>query len=192
MHKDFSWLTDFQLQELLPTAGEKAFEALFDRYWSRLYAYAYRIYGKEKICEDIVQEVFISLWEKPDVQKIINLEAYLLRAVKYRIANHIRDLRFTKVHDSILEEIPTLPRAGQQLEFNDLEQRVHLEISKLPPRCRKVFMLSRFEDLSNSEIAQHLNISIRTVEKHISDALSHLRSNLHTAELSLIIALMFH
>lgn len=191
MQTSLSSLSDLQLQEKVSAHGEKAFEILFDRYWKRLYAYAFRIYADEKICEDIVQEVFINLWEKTDLQQIKNLEGYLFRAVKYGIANHIRDLKFTTVHEDVLENMPTSPRVERQLDYHEFEQLIKQEINKLPPRCRKVFMLSRFEDLSNSEIAQKLNISIRTVEKHISDALNHLRSNLHTGQLSLIIALMF-
>lgn len=191
MQTSLSSLSDLQLQEKVSAHGEKAFEILFDRYWKRLYAYAFRIYADEKICEDIVQEVFINLWEKTDLQQIKNLEGYLFRAVKYGIANHIRDLKFTTVHEDVLENMPTSPRVERQLDYHEFEQLIKQEINKLPPKCRKVFMLSRFEDLSNSEIAQKLNISIRTVEKHISDALNHLRSNLHTGQLSLIIALMF-
>ncbi|MEH6407568.1 MAG: RNA polymerase sigma-70 factor [Leeuwenhoekiella sp.] len=192
MESHISTLSDYQLQKLLSKGNDHAFTAIFERYWKRLYSYAFRIYTEEKICEDIVQEVFISLWEKADITHILNLEGYLLRSVKYRIANHIRDLKFTTVHEEILQNIPSSSSSEKQLEYDEFEKLVRNEINKLPPRCERVFTLSRFENLSNSEIAQKLNISIRTVEKHISDALKHLKSNVHSHELSLIIILMFH
>ena len=91
----------------------------------------------------------------------------------------------------VLEQIAMPARAEANLDYDDFETLVHREIDKLPPKCKTVFMLSRFEEVSNAEIAQRLNISIRTVEKHISDALKHLKTNLPVQELSLIVTLMF-
>ena len=192
MKPDFSTLSDDQLQKFLNQGQVRAFEEIFERYWKRLFSYAFRIYQDDKICEDIVQEIFISLWEKSETSHILNLEGYLLRAVKYKIANHIRDLKFTPVHSEILHNIPSPSKVENKLEYDEFELLVRKEIGKLPPKCKSVFLLSRFEDFSNAEIAKKLNISIRTVEKHISDALKHLKSNIHSQELSLIIILMFY
>ena len=87
-------LSDTELQKKLQRQDQLAFEVLFDRYWKRLYSFAFKIYKEEAICEDIVQEIFISLWEKSINTNIVNLEGYLLRAVKYKVANYIRDLKF--------------------------------------------------------------------------------------------------
>ena len=192
MQPDLTIVTDDELQKFLNQGQERAFDQIYERYWKRLYSYAFRIYQEEKICEDIVQEVFISLWEKSELAPILNLEGYLFRAVKYKVANHIRDLKFSRVHSEILHDIPTPARVENQLEYDEFELLVRQEIGKLPPRCKKVFILSRFEDFTNAEIAQKLNISIRTVEKHISDALKYLKTNVDSRELSLLIILMFH
>lgn len=191
MKKPKTNLTDDQLQQLLNHGRKDAFEVIFERYWKRLYSYAFRIYAEEEICEDIVQEVFISLWEKSETSRILNLEGYLLRAVKYKIANHIRDLKFTETHLDILQNIPSPQQSENGIEYQEFEEKIFKEIQNLPPRSREVFLLSRFEHLSNIEISMKLNISIRTVETHISTALKHLKAHLDIFQFSLVIMGMF-
>ncbi len=191
MKPTLSNLPDSHLLNLLKKGKQDAFEVIFDRYWKRLYSYAFRIYAEEKICEDIVQEVFISLWEKASDSHILNLEAYLLRAVKYKIANYIRDLKFNQTHIDALLYIPSPSTTEKPLEYQEFESKIFSEIEKLPPRSKEVFLLSRFEHLSNTEIAEKLNISIRTVETHISMALKQLKSQLDFFQFSLIVVGMF-
>lgn len=191
MQRQILQYSDQELQQLLHENPKRGFDRVFESYWKRLFSYAYQIYADDTICEDIVQEVFVSLWEKLENTTIINLEGYLFRAVKYKVFTHLRDLKFTPDHQDILDEIAMPSRTETNLDYNDFETLVHREIDRLPPKCRTVFMLSRFEEVSNAEIAEKLNISIRTVEKHISDAIKHLKSNLPVRELSLIITLMF-
>ncbi|WP_028376784.1 RNA polymerase sigma-70 factor [Leeuwenhoekiella sp. MAR_2009_132] len=183
--------TDLELQLLLNKDRHRAFNLIFDKYWKRLYTYAFKIYSEEEICEDIVQEVFVSLWEKSKNTPIINLEGYLLRAVKYKAITYLRNLKFKPQHEQVLRSIAIPAKSECLLEYNDFEALIDSEISKLAPRCKKVFILSRFEDYTNAEIAKKLNISIRTVEKHISDALKQLKASLSATELSLMVILMF-
>lgn len=171
-------ISDQQLLTDLSNGNDTVFPLIFDRYWKRLYSYAYKIYRDDKVCEDIVQEIFISLWEKASESQILNLEAYLLRSVKYRVANHIRSLKFSNSQEEILENIPYPSNSVLSLEYQEFEKEVLSQVKKLPPRCREIFILSRFDNYSNSEIAEKLDISIRTVEKQISNALSYLKANL--------------
>lgn len=184
--------SDQELIALLYKNRKLGFDLIFERYWQRLFRYAYAIYAEDTVCEDIVQEVFVSLWEKSQSQKILNLEAYLLRAVKYKVINHLRDLKFTCEHQDILDALVVPAKADQHLAYDDVEFLIHKEVDKLPPKCRAVFILSRFEEVPNAEIARKLNISIRTVEKHLSDALKQLRSTLPVWELSTVLLLMMH
>lgn len=186
MEKEKSYLSDQDLLDNLRN-GEDVLSVIFDRYWKRLYTYAFKIYNDENICEDIVQELFINLWEKAEESQILNLEAYLLRAVKYRVANHIRSLKLTETHDQILEGITYPSNSILSLEYQEFEKEIFSEIKKLPPRCREIFMLSRFESYSNAEIAKELNLSKRTVEKQISNALSFLKVNIDESRLTLLI-----
>jgi RNA polymerase sigma-70 factor (ECF subfamily) len=180
-------LSDTELQKKLQRQDQLAFEVLFDRYWKRLYAFAFKIYKEEAICEDIVQEIFISLWEKSATTNIDNLEGYLLRAVKYKVANHIRDLKFDSGHLEILQNIPHPSKTDKYLVYQEFEAEVFKEIKKLPPRSQEVLILSRLEHYTNIEIAQKLDISVRTVEKHISDGLKLLKMKIDPCQFSVFI-----
>lgn len=173
-------MSDVELQKLFlkETENNFVFEVIFDRYWKRLYVYAYNILKKEEACEDIVQEIFISFWKNIKTTTILNLEAYLFRAVKNRIANHIRDLKFDQEHTDALEYIGSSNRGINDIEYKDFENEILSQVNELSPKCRQVFMMSRFEDYSNQEIAEKLNLSIYTVEKHISNALRTLRARI--------------
>jgi RNA polymerase sigma-70 factor (ECF subfamily) len=180
MKSNIKNLSNEQLQVLLKEGNEHAFNEIYNRFWKVLYTYAFRIYTEEKICEDIVQEVFISLWSKRKNTEITNIEGYLLRAIKYKISNYIRDLKFTSTHTEVLQNLTISNTSEKNLEYQEFEKLVFSEINKLTPKCKIVFKLSRFDQLSNTEISEKLNISIRTVEKHISDALKTLKSSLKT------------
>jgi len=170
-------MADEELQKLIFQENHDAFAIIFDRYWKKLYTYAFKIYKDEEICEDIVQEIFISLWKNSGNTVILNLEAYLFRAVKYKIANHIRSLKFDREHIDVLETIPEPNHTMDNIEYIEFEKNIMDQISQLTPKCREVFLLSRMDHFSNAEIAEKLRLSIHTVEKHISNALKQLRSN---------------
>lgn len=192
MKSRLSNLSDEDLQKLISSGNAMAFEVIFNRYWKRLYNYSYKIYRVEEICEDIVQEIFISLWNNSQHTVILNLEAYLLKSVKYKISNHIRSLKFTKDHLDVLEGIIVSQKSINDVEYKEFENGIMEKINKLSPKCREVFILSRIEYLSNSEIAGRLNLSIHTVEKHISNAIKELRSNLNVWQYYvLLISLLF-
>ena len=168
-------MLDDELQKLIFEGNDAAFSIIFNRYWKKLYSYAFKIYKDEAVCEDIVQEIFISLWRNASNTVILNLEAYLFRAVKYKVANQIRNLKFDQQHIEILETIPDPSFSMNELEYVDFEKNINDQINKLTPKCREVFLLSRIENFTNAEIAAKLNLSIHTVEKHISNALKQLR-----------------
>lgn len=189
MTTNLSALQDKELLKLSSKNNSKAFEEIFNRYWKRLFTYAYKIYKENQVCEDMVQEVFISLWNKNKEAAILNLEGYLFKAVKYKIANHIRDLKFSTQQLDYIESIPD--SIFDNLEYEELEKEVFNRIEQLPIKCKEVFKLSRIEQKSNSEIAQQLNLSIRTVETHISNALRFLRQNTDIFKVGLLVSVMF-
>ncbi|GEC71369.1 DNA-directed RNA polymerase sigma-70 factor [Flavobacterium flevense] len=178
MKKDLKSMSDEELQFQLKKGNNLAFDVIFDRYWKRLYTYAYNIFKEEEVCEDIVQEIFISFWKNIETATILHLESYLFRAVKYKIANHIRDLKFTQEHLDVLEFTGTSANTINDIEYKDFEKEIMMRVNELSPKCREVFLMSRFEEYSNQEIASKLNLSIHTVEKHISNALKVLRSTI--------------
>ncbi|PPK87846.1 RNA polymerase sigma-70 factor (ECF subfamily) [Neolewinella xylanilytica] len=179
--------SDEELAALLHRGQQAAFGEIFRRYWKRLYAYAYRIHDREAVCEDIVQEVFTDLWERRHREPIANLEGYLFRATKYSIASHLRGVRFSPAQQEALQELEMDGTVEDKLAAEDLDRCLQHGITELPPRCRRVFQLSRFGHYSNTEIASTLNISIRTVEKHISDAIKQLRSRVEVHHLLVLV-----
>ncbi|WP_281232810.1 RNA polymerase sigma-70 factor [Flavobacterium gelatinilyticum] len=177
MERNLLKMTDDELQKLIFEGNDAAFSIVFNRYWKKLYTYAFKIYKDEAVCEDMVQEIFISLWKNASNTVILNLEAYLFRAVKYKIANQLRNLKFDQQHIEVLDTIPDPGFTVNDLEYVDFEKNINDQINKLTPKCREVFLLSRIEHFTNAEIAAKLNLSVHTVEKHISNALKQLRLN---------------
>ncbi len=182
--------TDKELLALLEKDTEKAIILIFQLYYGYLCKVAYKIIPDKNLVEDLTQEVFFELWRKKEKLKVsISLKAYLRRATVNRALNHIRDQK-VRFSGEELRPSPksTQPTAGQQMEAEELQQRIDQAIDGLPERCRIVFVLSRFEDMSYHEIAEMLDISVKTVENQISRALKQLRETLgpYTALLALL------
>lgn len=171
-------LPDDQLLLLIKNDDTQAYKVLFDRYWKRLYAYAYKICQDPNICDDCVQDLFVSIWENRAHSVILNLEAYLFKALKYQVAKHVKRINYNILPQDALGILSEDQNAETELEYQELQEKIHLKITELPERCREVFILSRFKNKTNAEIALQLKISKRTVEAHISHALSQLRSQL--------------
>ncbi|MCX2682034.1 RNA polymerase sigma-70 factor [Galbibacter sp. EGI 63066] len=170
-------ITDEELFVLLQKGNEHALKPIYDKYWKRMYAYAYKVVEDSLLCEDIIQEIFISLWEKATTStiEIHHLEAYLFKALKFKTLNALRNNKLTEFHEKILAEIPLENDGDTTLTYNDLEKQVVDTMETLPEKCRNVFYLSRIKEYNNREIASELNISPRTVETHIRNALKHFR-----------------
>ncbi|HFC01018.1 MAG TPA: RNA polymerase sigma-70 factor [Phaeodactylibacter sp.] len=173
-------LTDQELISSLQNGKEQAMDILFRRHYSSICRAVYRILKDNNLSEDIAQEVFLGLWKKRENLNITSsVQAYLKRAAINKSLNYIRDQRI-KLNDEV--EMPLLSNnqssTQQQLEADDLQKIINQTIDNLPKRCRVIFVLSRFEEMSYKEIATELNISIKTVENQISKALKILRTAL--------------
>ncbi|MEM6966056.1 MAG: RNA polymerase sigma-70 factor [Bacteroidota bacterium] len=170
--------SDQQLINSLQNGDDRAMDVLFRRYYSYICRAVFRVLKDSNLAEDIAQEVFLGLWKKRDNLNITtSVQAYLKRAAINKSLNYIRDQKI-KFDDE--EKMPPLPNnqstTQQQLEAEDLQQQINQAISELPEKCRLVFTLSRFEEMSYQEIADQLNISKKTVENQISKALKYLRA----------------
>jgi RNA polymerase sigma-70 factor (family 1) len=171
-------ITDTVLLKGLIEKDKKAFDLIYEMYWKRLFMYAYKIFQDKAICEDVVQEVFIKLWENASQREIHQLEPYLFRAVKYQISNAIRNLKQTSQVDQVLSLLPTALAADTLLELEETTNCINNSVEHLPQKCREIFILSREEQLSNKEIAHQMNVSVRTVEAHLYKALKTIKSNM--------------
>lgn len=173
----------------MPAREEDAlFEDLFRRNYQRLCQHVYRITHELEAAEDIVQEVFIHFWNKQD-QKVETPEAYLYRACINKALNYVsgtkrRNQLLEGQHKAQKQETGRSPQ--QEMEQQELELQVQEIIDKLPPMCRKVFLLSRYEGMSHQQIAAFLDVSPNTVDNHIKKALAAFRKMLPGLLLALL------
>ena len=172
-------LTDAQLLELLRNENFLAFEVLYDRYWEKMYYAAYRGLRDQDAAKDLIQDIFLDIWNRRSEQKINNFSSYIFSSVKFQIARYIRKGYLTQSHEDYIASIPTVNTIEEIINYNALDEQVKLSLNQLPDKCKRVFCLSRYENLSNEEIAQKLNLSRRTVEWYISNALKYLRLSIN-------------
>ncbi len=173
--------TDEQLLQLMAGDNREAFTELYNRYWDKTFAVAWHRLDDEQEAEEVVQEVFLSIWQRRASLKLTHtLATYLSVAVKYRVINHL-DRAYRK-QQHLDELAATAADTGdtitQWLEEKELRQRLDHSIKQLPEKCRIVFLLSRDEHKTYAEIAAELGIAQKTVEAHMSKALSSLRQSL--------------
>lgn len=158
------------------------FEFLFKSNYASLCHTALRIICDPIIAEDLVQDVFCKLWEKQENLKIeISLKAYLHKAVINQALNYRKkETASIKRDDIYAYDNNKDGNTTEQLIFTkETTNKIDLIINTLPEGCRRVFILSRFEKQSHKQIAESLNISIKTVENQITKALKVLRQHLH-------------
>mgnify|MGYP005751378463 CR=1 FL=1 len=156
------------------------FEKLFRRNYSRLCQRVQRITNNAAAAEDIVQEVFLNFWDSNQLHATSLPEAYLYKAALNKALNYVSSQkRKSDLNDVYNAQNPAFGNnPEQELELIELQQKADEAIKSLPPMCRKVFLLSRYEEMSHKEIADFLEISPNTVDNHIKKALSILRKAL--------------
>lgn len=185
-------------QELLQglAAGDRfAFDAIYTRYWYELYQSAYSIFRDTEACMDIVQDVFVWLWEKrTEVHIQTSLAAYLRAAVKFKTANYIRS---GKTRQDVLERARRIATAtaaapANEVEIRELKNIIRHVTESLPDKCREIFYLSRSEHLSNQQIADRLNISVKAVERQMTIALRRIRTAVEQYMLYLLVIVVYY
>lgn len=165
----------------IKNGNEAAFEKIFKMYFKNLHAFAYTFTKDDVIAEEMVQNVFFKIWEKKDQLQIDDsLKAYLYRSVHNESLNHLKHLKiktsFQLQYSGNMES--SNQDASNQMMASELEDKIQKAISELPPQCRTIFQMSRFEQLKYQQIADQLNISIKTVENQMGKALKVLRLKL--------------
>lgn len=158
-----------------------AFEMLFRNYYQPLCNYAYTFLQDKEDAEEIVQSTFLLVWEKRDTLAIrTSVKPYLYAMVRNACLNVLKHEKIKQRFAG--EEIALADRAHDSVSHtiasNELEYRIKVAMNELPDQCRMVFKLSRFEELKYAEIAEQLNISVKTVENHMGKALKIMREQL--------------
>lgn len=173
--------------------SEQEFEQVFKSHFKALHAYACTILKEEAMAEEIVQQVFFKLWEKKDQLEIIqSLKAYLYRSVYNECLNYLKHQKVKQTHKShtIYTTQEGAENVAGKLQAKELERKIAEALNQLPEQCRTIFQMSRFEELKYREIADRLNLSVKTIENQMGKALKIMRMQLIEYLPSLIVMLI--
>ena len=186
-------LSGQELADALHQSDKSVFESVFKTYYERLCNYANTMINNMDEAEEMVQNTFLNLWEKREAIQIhTSVKSYLYQAVHNHSLNQIKHLKVRQKHADyyVHHAYEAADTNTEKIIGDELAIRIDEAINSLPAQCRKVFQLSRFENLSYAEIADQLNISVKTIENHMGKALRIMRTKL-TEFLALLIWLLF-
>jgi len=174
-------LNDDELTLLLHAGNESAFTQIYNSYWKKLYYIAYRLLKETNAAEEIVQEVFLTLWKNKESLTINSINHYLAAMTRYAVYRYLAKEKKYRIEENTL----ALINVSAISEIN-VDNKILLEIitrlsNKLPEKCRLVFQYNKLQDQSLADVAERLNITQKTAEAHLTKALRIIRSNIGTA-----------
>ncbi|TQO37337.1 RNA polymerase sigma-70 factor (ECF subfamily) [Arenibacter algicola] len=171
---------DALLIKRLQKGDEKAYVYLVDRYNRRLFGYALSLTNDHALAEDILQNVFLKTWEKRKKLNVhTSLQNYLFKSVYNEFINAYKKNRSTMILEhKYFEGLEKAVYIHNEQSFEAIIAQITKEIQNLPPKCQNIFILSKKEGLTNIEISEYLNVSIKTVEAQITKAFGILRKKL--------------
>lgn len=168
------------LMDQLKKGKERAYVYLLDKYHRRLYAYALTLIRDRTLANDIVQNVFLRTWQfRKKLDSNYSLQSFLFTSVYNEFVSTYQKNQATLLLEK--EYFRSLATVVENVDDNETDRMISLvraEVRNLPPKCRRIFTLSKSEGLTNPEIAEHLDVSIKTVEAQISKAFKVLRNKL--------------
>lgn len=173
---------DLSLFKRITSHNKEAFDELFRRYYTPLCLYAHKITQAEEAAEEAVQAVFIHLWEHRQslfIQQ--SIAAYLFKSVRLKIYENFRSHQIKAKYEEIFAQNQefTTDEANPELDNYELSCIIWTAVDQLPEKCAEIFRLSRDEGLTYNEIAEHLHISVKTVENQMGIAFKKLRELLY-------------
>lgn len=178
---DLHLLNDEELTQLLRQGDEAAFTHIYNHYWDKLYYIAHRLLKDPDGAEEIVQDVFLTLWRKKDALTIQCVNHYLAAMTRYAVYRHLSKEKQYRIKENVI----ALNNAAAVAEM-DIDNKILLEIvtelsNKLPEKCRLVFQYNKLQDKPLADVAAELNISQKTAEAHLTKALRVIRANMGNA-----------
>jgi len=179
--RDYDLLTDGELTDLLKSNDKTAFTEIYNRYWKRLFGIAANKIKDLDEAEEIVQDIFVSLWRRrEDLSAIISLSSYLAISVKYRVIKTLEKQNNAQKYADYYEYAMSITDNSTEewMEFEELKTQLSQFVAELPAKCQLVFRMSRESGFPQKRIAEELGISEKTVEAHLGKALKILRTRL--------------
>jgi len=193
-------MTDNELIIKINKGDLRAFKELYLRYYIPLCIYAKQYTKTKELAEEVVQDLFLNIWEQKGQLRItVSLKAYLFTAIRNQCLNHLKHLQVVNGYNQYYTQLLNNAQDYYTLSYesgdsiliaNELEKSLMEAIDSLPEHCRKIFIKSRFEGLKHQDIADSLGITLYTVNKQISIALEKLRAALKIYLVTLAFALL--
>jgi RNA polymerase sigma-70 factor, ECF subfamily len=182
---------DIDLLNQVKSGSRQAFESIFNSYYDALVGYGKTIIKDVDEAEDIVQQVFISVWEKRLAIEIhTSFRAMLYKAVYNSCLNRIKHDEVKRSYAREIKLTSSSSFSHEDIQHKELQKKINVAIDQLPEQCAKIFKMSRFEYLKYQEIADKLDLSVKTVENQMGKALRLLRESMKDYLLLLIIAVV--
>jgi RNA polymerase sigma-70 factor (ECF subfamily) len=189
----FQKINDKDLAQKIKTGDKDAYQKLFEKYAPRIYRFAFSYLKNKPDAEELVQNVFLKIWEKRNLlDSSQNIKAFVFKVAVNTIYDFIRkkNMEYAFEDYARLNYSPGEDSTWHSIIFEEMQQNLRQLVSQLPEQQQKIFQLSKLDGLSNDEIARQLNLSKRTVENHLYRALAFLKK--HFTSETLFALLFFH
>jgi RNA polymerase sigma-70 factor (family 1) len=181
---------DQSLVKLLQKGNVFAFDALFEVYSPKLFGFSMKYFRNENEAEELVQDVFVQVWEhRESLKSEYSFKSYLFTIALNLIRKHFNQKAISLRYLGSLQKDPELTyiEIFHNNDFESILQQINIIVSQMPPRRREIFIKSKLEGKSSKEIGQELNITAGTVDNQVSDAIRFIRSRLNNEDLVLLL-----
>lgn len=167
------------LHDRVRQSDRGAFEELFNHLWEEMERYSTSILDDPDMAKDLLQDLWLDYWKRSSSIEVENIKAYLFTALRFNCYKYLRDHKLTPLQEEVIESIEfelNVPDTDSQ--YGERLRQLQKSLDRLPERCRDIFVLSRINGLSNTEIAENFGITKKTVENQISSATRRLRKDI--------------
>lgn len=178
---------------MLAKGDENAYKQLYDLYRNRVYSLAFQITKSRPVAEDVLQEVFVSIWlNRNKLPGLENFHAWVRTITRNNLYNRLRRMATEEsyLRELIAQKIPEGEEGGDTIAYNELKKILHQAIAQLTPQQRNVYVLGKEEGLRYEQIAEQLQVSKDTVKYHMTEALRSIRKYLQLHEHRLVFLVM--
>lgn len=184
-------LIDNDIVARIKQGDTRAFKQVFQAYGKKIYHVARKFYLNHEDAEEIIQETFLKIWNHRErIDLSLSFNAYIYTIAKSILLNHIRKSATINTYKNYIKSTEAVNTTEEDVLFSDLERNFNHFLNALPPQRKMIFIMSKFQDLNNEEIAEKLNLSKRTVENQLYRALRSLKADMSKLDISLPLILI--